>query len=45
MLLVVNMFEGKLNLASTSVVALILGLAHLDGYLSNIRIIKKIIKD
>jgi hypothetical protein len=44
-LFVVNMFEDKLNLASISVVSFILGLAHLDGYLSNVRIIKKIVKD
>lgn len=43
-LLIVNMFDGKLVLSSISVVSLMFGLAHLDGYVSNVKTIKKIMK-
>jgi hypothetical protein len=45
MMFVVILFEGNLNLVSLSVVSLVFGLAHLDAYLSNIKIIRKELKD
>lgn len=45
MVFVVSLFEGNLNLTSLPVVSLVFGLAHLDAYLSNIKIIRKALKD
>lgn len=44
MMLIVSLFEGRLVLASISIMALVFGLAHLDGYLSNLKTITKIAK-
>jgi len=45
MALIVILFERNLNLISMSVVSLVFGLAHLDAYFSNIKIIKRVLKD
>ncbi|HET8719457.1 MAG TPA: hypothetical protein VFM64_00485 [Candidatus Nitrosotenuis sp.] len=44
MLLIVSLFEGRIVLDSISIMALVFGLAHLDGYVSNLKTITKIAK-